>query len=121
CSLKSKEELHMERGLSLLNNVKEINDSFNGSLKVKQLGFVKRKESKVLIISLDSFPSASEPMFFDSVKLKLQLSFKNGSDNYVKTFEVIPIMNFIKSNYYLTGEIKFAEKKIDKMTMFFID
>lgn len=117
CSLKSKEELHMERGLSLLNNVKRISFSLTDSIDIRKIGFVDKGDYKVIIINVECF--SPEFKLLNSRSIKLHLTLESGNNK--QEYSIIPNVYKFDSGCYIAGRIKFNRNKIDKMKLYLLN
>jgi len=118
CKLKTKTELYLERGLDILSNKKEVNFSFGGNIKVKEIGVIRdqKENKKTLVLKLDG--PVNQDFLNDHI-LGVKIQIKQGKKILKKNFDFKPQLITVNEYNYLVRVIDVPQDKIKQMDLFF--
>ena len=116
---KSKVDLHLERGLDILSNKKQVNFNISNDITIKEIGVIRdQKEGmKTLVFKLDDNTTKES---FDNVNT-LGVRVWILDDNEVKRIEnwdFKPKLIQVKKHKYILKEITIKEDQIKKMKIY---
>lgn len=118
CKLKTKTELYLERGLDILSNKKEVDFSFVGNIKVKEIGIIRdqKENKKTLVLKLDGPVNRD---FLNNHMLGIKVQIEQDKNIIKKNFDFKPELITVNEYNYLVRAIDVPQDKIKQMTLFF--
>ena len=121
CSLKSKTELYLERGLDLLSNKQQVDFALSEKVIVEEVGVIRDKKEGKKVLVLRMHPS-TEQAHLDGNKIHLRTRIKQ-KDNAVRIeeWDFSPNLLEFGGHKYLTTELNVEEDKIRKLSVSLID
>jgi len=121
CSFKTKTELYLERGLDVLNNVKEVNFNLIDNYCIKKIGVIRdeKQKKKTLVIMLSPF---TEEKLVNNYSLGIQIVFNNNGKKVVEQWDIKPNIKTVKGFSYIIKEIPYLSvNKIQKASIYLYD
>jgi hypothetical protein len=115
CSLKTKTELYMERGLDLLSNKQQVDFALSRDVFIEELGVIRDKKEGKKILVFRMHPS-TEQQALEGHKLSLRARIKQKDDSIrIEEWDFVPVLIEVSDHKYLTREIQMEEDRIQKL------
>ena len=118
CSLKSKEELYMERGLDILSNKKQVNFQLKEGVTIEEIGVIRDKKERKKVLVFKMHPTIhTDSLTGKMISLRARIVEKNKSVR-IEHWDFEPVLMEIGGHKYLTTDIHLEEDKIQKLYVY---
>lgn len=121
CINKSKTELYLERGLDILNNVKDVNFTLIEGYSIEKIGIVRdeKLKKKTIILILDSNISQQ---LVNKYSLGVKAEYVVNKKKVMEQWDFEPNLIKVKDLNYILTEIPFnSVHKINKVNFYLFD